>query len=59
MRFHRRDRNPVAQAEVKQAAGNQQLTLDFDGTPGMQNEFRVWANGKGVITAQEIIIDRK
>lgn len=51
--------NPVAEAELKQAAGDQSVNLDFEGVAGMKYEFRVWANGKGVITAQEIVIDRK
>jgi hypothetical protein len=51
--------NPVAEAELKQAAGDQSVSLDFEGVAGMKYEFRVWANGKGVITAQEIVIDRK
>ena len=51
--------NPVAEAELKQTTGNQRITLDFDGTPGTRYEFRVWVNGNGVVTAQEIVIDRK
>jgi hypothetical protein len=55
----KRPDNPVAEAELKQAKGTQQITLDFDGTTGMKYEFRVWANGQGEITAQDIVIDRK
>ena len=51
--------NPVAEAELRQAKGTQRITLDFDGTPGMKYEFRVWSNGQGEITAQDIVIDRK
>jgi hypothetical protein len=38
--------NPVAEAELKQAAGDQSVNLDFEGVAGMKYELRVWANGK-------------
>ena len=51
--------NQVAVADLKPAAGEQRVTLDFEGAAGMRYEFRVWANGKGALSAKEVVIEQR
>jgi len=51
--------NPIAADDIKPARGEQRVTVDFSGVAGMKYEFRIWANGKGMLSAKEVVIEKK
>ena len=54
-----RPNNPVAAIDLKPATSEQRITLDFQSARCMKYEFRVWANGKGTLSAKEVVIERR
>jgi hypothetical protein len=44
---------------LKPASGEQRVTVDFQSAGGMKHEFRVWPNAKAILSAKEVVIERK
>jgi hypothetical protein len=50
---------PVAAADLKPASDKQRVTLDFQSAAGLKYEFRVWANGNGVLSVKDVVLERR